>query len=239
MKTKIVHLVLITALAAGSGLVASCGGGGDTAPLSAPPGPTAFDVQAVVSAMFDTAASYDMTGSIPTSETGTTAIALREVDTFIPGAAQDPQVGNVPGTELVREADPITRFVGATAPTSGTETYYFTRSPFRLVAHKHDGLLERFTLTADLPSAAQIGQFGGLGTFAVDESGFFNSLTWSVEAAETTDTAWVCLKFGEHQTVQWHCARTNTQGAILGARVVNTGPLLGFTVDLRSPPPSH
>jgi hypothetical protein len=240
MKTKIVHLVLVTALAAGSGLVASCGGGGDTAPLGTPQGPIAFNVQAAVSAMFDTAATYDMSGSVPASETGTTAIALHETDTFVPGAPADPLLGNGPTTLLIRTASPPNVSIGVTTPQSGTETYNFTRAPFRLVARKRaDGLVERFTFNADLPSAALIGQSGLAATFGADGGASANQLGWSVEAAETSDTAWVCLLFVQRQITNSQCVRTDSKGAILGARVVNSGPLLGLTADLRSPAPSH
>lgn len=241
MKIKLAPLILATVLAASSAFVAGCGGGGgETAPTPGPGAAPVFDVQGVVSAMLQNPATFDMTGTVPASQTGSTDVALHEVDTFVPGAPSDPRVGAAAATQLIRKADPLSVSIGSTAPRSGTETYYYTTAPFRLVAHtRADGVFERLTVTADLPSAARIGDSGAYATVIQDQSAAVDSLYWRVEAAETPDTAWVCLAFGYRQISLSQCVRTDTRGAILGARVVNSGALMGLTADLRSPPPSR
>jgi hypothetical protein len=220
--------MLLAALVAGCG-----GGGGDGGGQPSGAGtPGTFDVQAAVSAMFQTAATYDMSGSV---QSGTTTVALHEIDTFVPGAPPNPQVGAYLATQLVRKGDPVSAPVGATAPASGTETYYFSPSPFRLVAYTRiDGVLEHVTTTGDLPTSATIGQSGPLGTINVDQSTSVDFLGWNVQAAERPDLAWVCLTFGYRQITQSQCVRVGANGTILGGRVVNDGPLLGLTVDMRS-----
>lgn len=229
-------LTSASALVFTAALLVSCGGGD-----GGPPGPAGFDVQAAISAMFETPASYDLTASLSASQTGGTAVQLSETDTFVPGAPADPRAGGVPGTVLTRKAGPIPvpNVVGSTVPQSGTETYYYTRDPFRLVARIRDGLFGRFTTTAELPTRAHIGDSGQFATFALDQAGDVDQIVWRVEAAELPDTAWVCLVNLEHQFKLSRCVRVDASGAVLGARVVNEAALLGLPVDLRSPVPAR
>jgi hypothetical protein len=226
---------LASALGLSAALLVGCGGGDST------PAATGFDVQAAISAMFQTPASYAMAETLSASQAGGTAVQLSETDTFAPGAPADPRVGDVPGTVLTRKAGPVPNpnTVGSTVPQSGTETYYYTRGPFRLVARIRDGLFGRYTTTADLPTRALIGDSGQFATFALDQSGAVDQISWRVEAAELPDTAWVCLVNLEHQFVLSRCVRVDANGAILGARVVTEAALLGLPVDLRSPLPAR
>jgi hypothetical protein len=232
MKITSSRFAFASTLALTTALLAGCGGG-DSAP--------GFDVQAAISAMFQTPASYAMAETLPASQTGGTAVDLSETDTFAPGAPADPRVGAVSGTVLTRKAGPIPNpnTVGSTVPVSGTETYYYTSGPFRLVARIRDNLFGRYTTTADLPTRAQIGESGAFATFALDQSGAVDQILWRVEAAELPGTAWVCLVDVEHQFTLSQCVRVDANGTILGARVVNEAGLLGLPVDLRSPVPAR
>jgi hypothetical protein len=230
MKFKTRHVLPMVAWTLGSALLGGCGGGGAS---PAPPG--TFDVRAAISAMFQNAATYQMSGTVPASQTGSVAVELHETDTFAPGAPLDPRIGDFPGTRLVREATPPAIPIGATAPTSRSETYYYSPGVFRLVARLRDSVLERFTVSADLPAAAMVGQSGLYATSTVDESTVANFVQWKVDAADAPDSAWVCLVFAGRQISTSQCVRVGAQGAITGARIVNEGPLLGATVDLRTP----
>jgi hypothetical protein len=229
MTIGLFRLYLVSAMTTTAALMAGCGGGGSAQP-------TGFDVQAAFAAMLGTPATYVMTANFSASQTGSTAVVLSETDTFTPGAPADPRVGDFPGTEIARVAGPLPNpnTIGATVPSTGTETFYFSPSPFRLVAHTSGSTFERFTATAELPTSAQVGEQGQFGLLTLDQSTVATQVTWSVESAETADTAWVCMGFSSRVIPRSLCVRVNMKGALLGERVVNYGPLMGLTVDLRS-----
>jgi hypothetical protein len=241
MKIMKVPFTLASALVLSAGIIAGCGGGGggqSTGP-EAPAAPV-FDVQAAVSAMFETAATFEMTGSLSAIQIGSTADEeLHETDTFIPGAPADPRVGDFLATELKRTTwNSIT-----TVPRLASETFYYTESPFRLVAREFgNSSIERYTRIGDFPTNALIGQSGQFATSTFDQSTITDFLFWSVTAAEVPETAWVCLGFfSTHQGIsQSQCVRVGANGAILGARVVtDSGGFIFPTTDLRSPLPSR
>jgi len=221
-----IRFTLAFVLVLSASIVAGCGGaGGDGGQSTGPEATPVFDVEAAIRAMFDTPATYEMTGSV---QIGSTASELHETDTFTPGAPADSRVGDFLATELARTVDQsVTR-----------ATFYYTESPFRLVALKsNDSSIGRYTRVGDLPSGAFIGQSGELATFAFDESSITSSWSWMVEAAEVPETAWVCLVGSSIHGGSSHCLRVGANGAILGARVVS---VFGFsTSDLRSPLPSR
>ena len=233
-----VRFTLASALVLSAGFVAGCGGGGGQSTGPEGPAAPAFDVQATVSAMFETAATFEMTGSLSAIQTSSTAMELHETDTFIPGAPADPRVGDFLATELTRTMwNSI-----ATVPRLASETFYYTESPFRLVARKFgNSSIERYTRIGDFPTNALIGQSGEFATSTFDQSSVTDFLSWKVEAAEVPETAWVCLVFfSTHQGIsQSQCVRVGANGAILGARLVTDSNGFIFpTTDLRSPLPS-
>jgi hypothetical protein len=217
-------------------LVSACGGGGGG---SEQPGtgttPGTFNVQAVLSAFYQTPATYALTESLTAAQTGSSAVTLHAVDTFVPGVTPDPQVAAATSaTMITTKVDPVTVDLGSTLPQSSTTTYYYAVEPFRLVARASNSALSYFTLGSELPTSASIGQSGLYGTLGDNTYGQAASVFWSVEAAETPGTAFVCLSITGRQISYEQCARVAANGAIIGERVYNNGPLLGVTVDLRS-----
>ena len=234
MKYTRVPFRLAVALVLAAGLIAGCGGGGDGQP-NGPGAPAApvFDVQAAIRAMFETPATYQLTGSIPAAAIGGAADEiLHETDTFAPVAPPDLRIGDFPATVLTRTTwnsiDPV--------PRSASETYHYTDNPFRLVAIDSDGFPMVLTSTGDLPTSALPGQSGtvatGAGTLLVG---------WTVEAAEAPGTAWVCIFFGSVHSggAGSQCVRVGANGVILGARVVVNSGFGAPAIDLRSPLPSQ
>jgi hypothetical protein len=212
--------------------LAGCGGGGSgqsTGTEAQAAG--VFDVQAAVSAMFQTVASYELTGSLSALQTGGSAIEFRETDAFMPGAPADPLIGDTLTTVLTRTTSSST----ATTPRSETETYHYTANPFRLVARKSgNSFVVRYTRSADLPAQALVGQSGLFANGTEDGSTQLHLLNWKVEASGIPGTAWVCLDFIQIRTRFSQCVRVTASGTILGGRhVIDTSGLGGPVIDLR------
>ena len=230
MKYTSVPFGLAVALVLTAGLVTACGGGGNSQSdgTEAPAAPV-FDVQAAVRAMFETPATYELTGSVAAALIGGSADEIfHESDTFIPGAPADPQFGDVLATLLARTRSNSIY----TAAQLTSETYYYTDNPFRLVGFDSNNSPVVLTSTGDLPTSALAGQSGtlatGAGTLLVG---------WTVQAAEVPGTAWVCIGFTSVHSggTSSQCVRVGANGAILGARVViDSNGFLFPTIDLRS-----
>lgn len=229
-------------------VLSGCGGGGDEGTSSAASsgvntsdaGSTSatssvdFNVSQVLSNWYGSQASYTLSGKVSEQQPDG-SMATNDVQLIL--RVMPLSVGLWNGQVLGRAEVSKAQWVNGVADTavSRKETDYFSSGPFRFQGREWADVVlvdELVVNPVAVPTAARVGASGSLGRSQFYQN--FNTAqptllseakaySYSVEAASSVDTAWVCLstESRDDQSKLEHteklCLLTNANSSILGA----------------------
>lgn len=213
-----------------SAVLTGCGGGGDDAgtPLN-----TVYDMDALATRMATTANRFE-------GLSGTDNLGNRYTASIVNAPAADGQFEGQTRRSYT-STQTLTPAGGASETVVGR--IYFGSAPYRQYgAEAADQPYTVISQTANLPTAARVGQSGSVGTYVAYADGSKTNveanatLGWSIEAASGTE-AWACMVTTSRDVgatsdvVEKTCIRTNAAGDLLAARISIS--MAGFSVTLQ------
>lgn len=193
-----------------SGLVAACGGGGDSGPVTST---ATFPVASAVNAFVTASHQYDLTGALP-------GIAFTARYVYTPAGT-----ATFEGRSTSSARQTVTLTATGVAPQTSTSTVYFTTGPYvQYGSIDDDGSYDVFNQTGSLPASARVGDSGTLGTGTSYANSSKTAITGTTQAswtlnADTATTALFCINqtiSGSPPASGAECYRVDTTGQVLG-----------------------